>query len=327
MIRFLKAYIKSMRLYYSFVTGFAGWIGVAYYEFLVNCPTEHTIEITPTPEKKLIILFMLFMSWGINQIINDYLGLKEDRINAPDRPMVTGELHPGWALALSIFLLGVCAGITWFFLNPFAIIFLITGVLLNVIYEFAKGYVFLGNIVFGVMIVQATLYGGYASGPTENSFLIRWRLAGLILVGVINGLMTFYTYFKDYHGDKIAGKNTIVVKYKLEASKILSIVFAFLPTIVFFIMRITGMIAFPLNRTFILLGILTVVLQIWTGILFFLNPIGEKTYTSLKTDFRACVCGEAAIIAFFNPELAIWLFLAAYILVGFLFDLHKNPKS
>jgi geranylgeranylglycerol-phosphate geranylgeranyltransferase len=27
MLTFLKAYIKSMRLYYSFVTGIAGWIG------------------------------------------------------------------------------------------------------------------------------------------------------------------------------------------------------------------------------------------------------------------------------------------------------------
>ena len=44
---------------------------------------------------------MLFLSWGINQIINDYLGLKEDRVNAPNRPMVTGELDPGKALVLT----------------------------------------------------------------------------------------------------------------------------------------------------------------------------------------------------------------------------------
>ena len=105
MVKFFKAYVKSMRLYYSFVTGIAGWIGVAYYEFLVKSASEHSIEIAPTPEKKLVILFLLFLSWGINQIINDYLGLKEDRINAPDRPMVTGELNPKWALLLSIGLL------------------------------------------------------------------------------------------------------------------------------------------------------------------------------------------------------------------------------
>ena len=52
MVRFIKAYIKSMRLYYSFVTGIAGWLGVAYYEYLANTPAERSIEIAPAPEKK-----------------------------------------------------------------------------------------------------------------------------------------------------------------------------------------------------------------------------------------------------------------------------------
>ena len=33
--RFTTAYIKSMRLYYAFVTGIAGWIGVSFYSYLV----------------------------------------------------------------------------------------------------------------------------------------------------------------------------------------------------------------------------------------------------------------------------------------------------
>ena len=52
MVPFIRAYIKSMRLYYSFVTGIAGWLGVAYYEYLVANPAVHTIETAPTPEKK-----------------------------------------------------------------------------------------------------------------------------------------------------------------------------------------------------------------------------------------------------------------------------------
>ena len=79
---FIKAYIKSMRLYYSFITGIAGWVGVAYYEYLANLPAgarEKTIEIIPSEEKKIVILVLLFLSWGINQIINDFLGLKEDK--------------------------------------------------------------------------------------------------------------------------------------------------------------------------------------------------------------------------------------------------------
>lgn len=34
MIVFIRAYFKSMRLYYAFITGIAGWAGVAYYDYL-----------------------------------------------------------------------------------------------------------------------------------------------------------------------------------------------------------------------------------------------------------------------------------------------------
>jgi geranylgeranylglycerol-phosphate geranylgeranyltransferase len=316
-----------MRLYYSFITGIAGWIGVAYYELLVHSNTEHTVEILPTQEKKVVILVLLFLSWGINQIINDYLGLKEDQINAPDRPMVTGELDPNKAIILSLFLLIGTAFITWFYLEPVAIIFLIAGVVLNIIYEFAKGYGVLGNIVFGLMITMATLFGGYACGPTTASFMEPHRFSGIVLVWVINGLMTFYTYFKDYEGDKSAGKKTLVVLFGLQKSKVAAVMSAFLPTIVFIILKTTGLLWIELNNTFIILGTLTVFLQVWTGVLYYKNPAGEQTYDSLRTNFRACACGESAIIAFFNPDLAIWLFIMAYIFVDFLFDLHKNSKA
>jgi len=327
MLQFLRAYVRSMRLYYSFVTGIAGWIGVGYYEFIARGYEEITIEVIPSIEKKLIILLILFLSWGINQIINDYLGLKEDRINAPQRPMVTGELHPQKAIILSSFLLLISSLVTWFYLEPIAIIFLFIGVILNLIYEYAKAYGIWGNIIFGLMITMAPLYGGYAAGPTEYSFLRPDRMSGLILVWVLNSLMTFYTYFKDYKGDRKAGKKTIIVKLGLRKSRVVAIISAFLPTIVFIILRISGMYSPNLNNTFFVLGILTVFLQIWTGVLYFLNPIGQATYKSLVTNFRACVCGEAAIIALFDANLAIWLFIMSYIFVGFLFDLHKNVKA
>ena len=306
MIKFIKAYVKSMRLYYSFVTGIAGWIGVAYYELLANSHAERTIEILPSQEKKFVILFMLFLSWGINQIINDYLGLKEDRINAPDRPMVTGELDANKALGLSIVILFLAAGVTWFYLEPIAVIFLFAGVLLNIIYEFAKGHSILGNVVFGLMITMSTLYGAYACGPTQASFLAPHRVSALILVWIINGLMTFYTYFKDYQGDKAAGKKTLVVKYGLNNARLIALFATFLPTAAFFILKATDMLWIQINNTFIILGCLTVFLQVWTGVLYYRDPSGPKTYESLKTNFRACVCGEATIVAFLNPDLAMW---------------------
>ncbi|MBN1699334.1 MAG: UbiA family prenyltransferase [Spirochaetales bacterium] len=327
MFGFIKAYIKSMRLYYSFVTGIAGWIGVAYYEFIAHFPPERTIEVAPTPAKKIVILILLFLSWGINQIINDFLGLREDRINAPDRPMVTGELNPKWALIVSGILLLFSGLITWFYLEPYAVVFLVLGVLLNVIYEYAKGYGILGNIVFGLMITMATLYGAFAAGPTASTFLYAHRLSALILVFCLNAVMTFYTYFKDYRGDKAAGKNTVIVAWGLGKSRIMALVSAFIPVAAFGILRWTDFLSIPMNNVFMTLGFFTVILLLKTGFLYFRYPSGERTYDSLKTNFRACVCGQATIIALFNQHLAIVLFIVSFFSVGLLFTLHRNRKA
>jgi geranylgeranylglycerol-phosphate geranylgeranyltransferase len=328
MVRFLTAYIKSMRPYYSFVTGIAGWIGVSYYEYIADNPFVGTIETPPSSTRKMIILGMLFMSWGVNQIINDLLGLREDRINAPERPMVTGELNPGAALALSVALLAGCALITWFYLEPIALVFLVAGVGLNVVYEHAKGYGVWGNVVFGLMITMAPLYGGYASGPTGLTAALRpHRISVLLMVFVLNALMTFYTYFKDYEGDRLAGKRTLVVLLGPWRSRWVAIGSALLPTLVFVLLRVTGIYTTPLNRTFYVLATLTVGMQFWTGVLYYRNPVGPRSYHALSVNFRACTCGQAALIAIFNPDLALWLFLFTYIMVDYLFRLHANPRA
>lgn len=326
MLRFIKAYIKSMRLYYAFVTGIAGWIGIAFYEYIAKSPFQ-TVELVPSAEKKAMVLVMLFLSWGINQIINDYLGLKEDRINAPHRPMVTGELNPQKALALTGILLIVSLVITYLYLEPIALIAAILGILLNILYEYAKGHGIFGNIVFGMMISSCTAFGFLAAGPTESPYFTYSRVSVLILVAVMNGLMTFYTYFKDYEGDKAAGKRTIIVQLGVERSKYLAAISSLLPAVIFLLLYLNNFIEARVNNMFLILAGLTFFLELWTGYLYYKNPQGERTYYSLVANFRACICGQATLIALFNTELAMLLFLVSYMFVGFLFDLHTDPKS
>ncbi|MCF8296357.1 MAG: UbiA family prenyltransferase [Saprospiraceae bacterium] len=333
-LNFFRAYVKSMRLYYSFITGIAGWIGVSYYQFVAaqegtlgTSSIVKSIEIPTSGEKKLVILIILFMAWGINQIINDFLGRKEDRINAPERPMVTGELHPIRAILLSLFLMTVITIVTLVYLEPVALIPLFAGALLNVVYEYAKGHGIFGNITFGIMISMCGLFGFLASGPMEIYFT-KSRISALVLIAILNGLMTYYTYFKDYIGDKATGKKTIIVKYGLERNKIIAIFSSFLPSVLFIGSYYTFQsFEIELNNTFIILGVLTIFLQVWTGYLFYKNPEGEMTYYSLVTNFRACTCGQATIIALFSPELGMILFLVSYVFVGFLFNMHTNIKA
>jgi len=319
--RFLKNYIKSMRLYYAFITGIAGWIGVSFYKFCQPNLYDGA--------RSALILVLLFLSWGINQIINDYLGLREDRINAPHRPMVTGELNAAGAMILSIVLLAAVA-LASCFLNPWAVVPVVAGVLLNVLYEYAKAWSLVGNLVFGLSIAMCTVFGFLASGPLPDPLVTSNRICAFVLVALLNGLMTYYTYFKDYRGDRAAGKKTFIVRHGLNTARYAGIAGAFLPTMAFFLFHFTGWLPMSdvlYQRDFVFCGVLTLFLQLWTAILFFRHPTGRRTYFSLVTNIRACVAGQVTIISIFNGTLALYLFSASYVFIGFLFNQYRDSKS
>jgi len=326
LVKFAKAYIKSMRLYYAFITGIAGWLGASFYIFTTNAHYPD-VQVIPPTEKQFVIIVFLFLSWGINQIFNDFLGIKEDRVNAPHRPMVTGDLNAKAALTVSICLMIFVGFVTYFYLEPIALIPMLLGVALNILYEYAKGYGILGNIVFGLMITMCCAYGFLASGPAAFPIFTPDRIAVISVVWLMNSLMTYYTYFKDYEGDKLAGKNTIVVKYGIEKAKWIGVFSSFLPAVVFIAIYLSGFMTVTPSTTFWVLAALTFCLEVWTGYLYYKNPVGEKTYDSLAANFRACACGQAAFVALFNDQLALILFLLSYIFVGFLFGLHKNREA
>lgn len=323
--RFCFAYIKTMRLYYAFITGIAGWIGVSFYFFLKMRETG----IPPTDSdywRGALILGILFASWGINQVFNDWLGIEEDRINAPNRPMVTGELNPRWALGLSCSLMAI-AMVVSYQLNPVSILPMFLGFLLNFVYEYSKAWGLWGNVIFGLMISTCTFYGFLASGPTPTPLYTSNRLCVLLLVALMNGLMTYYTYFKDYIGDKAAGKDTFIVRHGLDIARKVGIAGAFLPTLTFFFFRFMGWFPFEMSDYFIYCGIMTIFLQVWTAIRFYNYPVGPKAYFSNATNFRACACGQVTIISIFNGILALYLFSITYIFIGFLFGFHEDEKG
>lgn len=310
-----------MRLYYAFVTGVAGWLGLAFYDYC--CPGGVGLP------RRLLILLMLFLSWGINQIVNDYLGLAEDRLNAPHRPMVTGELPVRPALTLSLVLLAGVAAVTSV-LNPWALVPLAVGIALNVLYEYAKAWSLLGNAIFGISIAMCTVYGFLAAGPLPTPLITSNRVAGVMMVALLNALMTYYTYFKDAAGDAAAGKQTFIVRYGIHVSRYAGVAGAFLPTAVFLVCMATGWlpwedILYP--RDFLFCAVMTVFLQLWTALRFFQQPSGKEAYFGLVTNFRACVAGQVALIAIFNGTLALYLLSASYVFIGFLFGLYGDYRS
>lgn len=321
MKQFLLAYIKSMRLYYAFITGITGWVGVAFYQFLE--PQRTSLS------RSAIILVLLFLSWGVNQIINDYLGLAEDRINAPHRPMVTGELAVRPALYLTAVLLAATVVVSYF-LNPWAALAAALGIALNVLYEYAKAWSIAGNLVFGLMIAMCAVFGFFACGPAPDILITSNRICGLAIMVAANGLMTFFTYFKDYQGDLLAGKRTFIARYGLNIGRIAGLIGTVLLFLLLLFFIVAGWIPpsdilFP--RSFIFCCLVAAFLQFWNVYLFFSNPKGRATYFNLQYNFRACVATEIALIALFNETLALYLLIVSYILIGFLFAFHKDEKA
>jgi len=80
---------------------------------------------------------MGFFAWGFNQIFSDWCDRKEDAINAPHRPMVTGALKPLPAFAVSVAGLAAIA-VAGYLMSPWTFAFLALGGALNIAYSLLK---------------------------------------------------------------------------------------------------------------------------------------------------------------------------------------------
>lgn len=308
--RVIFAYTKSMRPYLFFISGMAGWLGVVF--------SGTTSSIT----KIITVISVVFIGWGVNQVINDLLGLKADKINAPHRPLISGELSIKEAIAISLFFF-ILGGIITYFLNPQAIILFLLVFMLNIIYEYSKKVPFLGNIVFGFLLAPCVYYGAMCINNKGLWDVLLDKRLGLIAIAVIlvNITVAFFTYYKDYIGDKAGGRRTIIVQLSPYRARYLNYLMSAVPFTVLIFLPIWRI---SINVYFIVLIALTFLMLQYTAFLFFRNPQGVSTYYSLKWNFRGAVLFKTSFIALVNPLLAGILYLINFILVGFLFELHKD---
>lgn len=306
------AYIKSMRPYLFFISGMAGLLGMVF------------SNATSSVGRTFSVLSILFVGWGVNQVINDLLGLKEDRINAPHRPLVTGELPIKAAVTFSLFFFVVGAIVTYF-INPQALILYLLVFVLNIVYEYSKKVPLLGNIVFGFLLAPCVYYGAMCINSRGLEILLDKKLF-LIAVAIIliNFTVAFFTYFKDFQGDKITGKKTIIVQLTPNKAKYLNFLVSFIPFIIMIFFIFSSTWRDKLNLYFIAFMLLTFIILQYTAILFFKDPYGKNTYYSLKWNFRGAVLYKTSFIALINPLLAGILYLVNFVLVGFLFNRHKD---
>ncbi len=203
MLNFLYHYVRSMRLYYCFITG---------------CTTLAGILTAKAPgydwhRRDAVILVIGFAAWGVNQIFSDWCDRREDAVNAPHRPMVTGALKPFPALVLSGMLMLSFAVISCL-ISPWTLAVLSLGGILNLLYSALKKVPVLNTVIYGSAISLCAAYGwiGSLGGlPTGRNLYGLPVLCLLVLPAHI--IMCHNSYFKDVAGDTAAGIRTLAGLY------------------------------------------------------------------------------------------------------------------
>lgn len=300
--------------WHSAPLSFAGWLGIAF------------TAANASFWRQAAILIILFVGWGINQVINDILGLNEDRINAPHRPTVSGRLDINFAILLSL-LLFLAGLIISFLLNKQAALIYILIFALNIAYERAKRMPILGNIAFGLPLATCVYYAAMCAGKmSAKAAFLNSALATLtLLVWAINFVLCFFSDFKDYEGDKTAGVKTLVVALGIKRAKYFGLLLVSIPFLLTFLcLKLRLLYAFSgVNYTALMLGISSVIL-IYCATAFFRNPAGEKAYYSLKWVILAAVLFQISILGLVNVKLASILFVLSFIYVQAVFGLYKD---
>ncbi len=288
-LSFLYYYLKSMRLYYGFVTLSAGWVGIVLYPGIVSRGSYVLLSV------------ILFSCWGVNQIINDYFNLEEDKINAPGRPMACGKLNVRGAMTISVgCIIGILVYSMW--KNPIACVPIAAGVLANIYYSKTK------NILLFAFSISCCAWFAYGvlGGRVDAFFTANHGQNAILFLGLLgcNALMTFFTYFKDVQGDKSVGKRTPQVIFGNEPMRKAGLVLGLLPLGV-------AVLVYLCTGWHVALGVWLAgsILSALTGFLFYRPHSIQNDYFYLKYNFAACCALQAGLVAWVNPLAGSWLAL------------------
>ena len=202
----LSAYIKIIRPINCVMIDFAIIIGAI-------ISTGLSLPLIPT----IFGLITGFSITAASMVLNDYVDLPVDRINAPTRPLPSGQISPRAALIYYFFLsiIGVASS---YFINIYTFFVAFGYWILASLYDLKlKKTGFLGNLIVSASVGIPFVFGGLiVSINVPTLALIFFSIAFLANTGreIIKGIV-------DVEGDKVKNYKTIAVRYgRSMASKI-----------------------------------------------------------------------------------------------------------
>ena len=157
-----------------------------------------------------IITTLLIMSNSM--IINDIFDMEIDKINAPTRPLITGELTKIEAVGISslFIIISELLSINYLNLSSQNIVHIANMIIIMYTPVF-KRILFIKNLVCSGLISFSTIFPALCIGCTNGNFELLMVLARMILFGSISVEMLYD--IKDADGDIQNGINTLPTKY------------------------------------------------------------------------------------------------------------------
>ena len=308
MLKFLYYYLRSMRLYYGFVTATTVLAGL-YQWHRFGSGTDSALHSAGWTLRDAALLAMGFFAWGFNQIFSDWCDRKEDAINAPHRPMVTGALSPLPAFAVSAAGLAAIA-VAGYLMSPWTLAFLALGGVLNIAYSLLKRVPVLNCLVYACAISCCALFaiagmGDRCPTPGEFGFVAVWIVP-------VHFLMCHNSYYKDVKGDRAAGVRTLQTSYHKYVAELVSIAFVGLAIFAAGIMHGEG----PLKKALVIL-ILAIAVAFQCSV--------EKMKYHRATCFNCQLCVLLLHVRFFAMT---WPYaIASLIAIPLLFLWYNDEKE
>ncbi len=214
-LRFVKAYIITMRPYLMFVSGITVITGMSFANDM-SLPKTFFIFLTG------------FLSYGFGQALTDCYQIDTDSISSPYRPLTRGVVNRNQFILLS--LSGLCFVIIILaFFNP---VNLFPGILAGFglyTYTYFKRKWWSGPF-YNAWIVAALLLMGYLAGTGGSKLELKNPVFIAALLTVFFGYANFVLtgYFKDIEADRATNYNTLPVIFGRNISSVISDIFGFI---------------------------------------------------------------------------------------------------
>ena len=308
--RFLRALFIHMRPYLLFVSGAAGFAGIA-----LGWSENHSII------RFLLVFLPIFLGYGFGQALTDCFQVDTDSISATYRPLVRKEVSPK-ALGIVSFAGLVAIGIPLIWLNPSNTILCLLAIFGLATYTyFKKNFWMAGPFYNGWIVMILPIVAFLATSGTKLSAIPSETLLWVCIITLFSyANFVLIGYLKDITADRQTGYNTFAVKFGWNASVLLGDIFLAIVLVSCLIIIDTEKVAAFL--TFLLASLIAISGQ-WKAHVAKVKTEEHSAYPIAST-VRAFILWHLAIALQFQPK---WLVFAISYYIAFEAVLWFRPEK